>query len=116
MSDEAMSGIDALYQEAEKLKDDGKLQQAVAKLDEILAVNEGHVLSHLTLAVVLGRLGDHEKAIEHGERACQLEPQDPFNFTAMSVTYMRALHGTNDEHYKLKAEDAMAQAHLLEGG
>lgn len=110
-----MSDIVALYQEAEKLKDEGKLQEAVAKLNAILEMDETHVLSHLTLAVVLGRLGEHEKAIQHGERACQLEPNDPFNFTAMSVTYVRALQATNDDLYKLKAEDAMAQAHMLEG-
>lgn len=110
-----MTDIDATYKEAEKLKDDGKLQESVDKLNEILAADSNHILSHLTLAVVLGRLNEHEKAIEHGEKACQLEPTDPFNFTAMSVTYVRALAATNNEKYKIKAEDAMAQAHVLEG-
>ena len=110
-----MSTAKELYNEAEKLKDDGKYDEAVAKLKEVLEQDESHVLSHLALAVVLGKLGEHEQAVKHGQRACELDPKDPFNFTAMSVTYQRAFAGTQNHSYIQLAEDAMARAHMLQG-
>ena len=109
-----MATVEELYAEAEKLKDDGKYDESVAKLNEALAEDADHVLAHLTLAVVLGRLDRHEDAIKHGQRACELEPNDPFNFTAMSVTFQRAFAGTQNHQYIQLAEDAMAQAHMLQ--
>lgn len=110
-----MADPHALYDEAEKLKDDGKHQEAIAKYLEILEIDETFALAHLALAVAYGKLGDHEKAVQHGERACQLEPNDPFSFTAMSVTYQRAFAGTRNQEYIHLAEHAMAKAHALQG-
>ena len=110
-----MTDVDEIYAAADKLKDDGQLDEAIAKLNELLSVDPNHVLSHLALAVVLGRVGQHEKAITHGQKACELEPDAPFNFTAMSVTYQRAGAGTQKQEYIAKAEEAMARAHTLEG-
>ncbi len=110
-----MSGVIEMYQEAESLKDEGKLDEAAVKLQEVLATDANHILSHLALAVVLGRLGKHAEAVAHGEKACEIEPTDPFNFTALSVTYQRAWAGTQNQQYIQAAEDAMAKAHALEG-
>ena len=33
----------------------------------------------------------------------------------MSVTYVRAFQATQSETFKIKAEDAMAQAHAIQG-
>lgn len=103
-----------LYNEGDKLKDEGKLEEAVAKMNESLEQDEGYVLAHLALAVLYGRLGQHEQAVKHGQRACELEPNDPFNFTAMSVTYQRAFAGTQNQQYIALAEDAMGRAHMLQ--
>ncbi len=110
-----MSDVSALYQESVTLKDDGKLEDAIAKLTEVLSIDANHVLSHLALAVLYGRVNQHDKACAHGEKACELEPQEPFNFTAMSVTYQRAWQGTQLQEYITKAEDAMAKAQMLQG-
>ena len=110
-----MADAHAMYDEAEKLKDDGKYQEAIAKYLEILGTDESFTLAHLALAVTYGKLGDFENAVKHGERACQLEPNDPFSFTAMSVTYQRAFAGTRDPEYIHLAEHAMAKAHALQG-
>ena len=110
-----MSTPKELYNEAEKLKDDGKHDEAIEKLKEVLEQDESHVLSHLALAVVLGKVGEHEQAVKHGQRACELDPEDPFNFTAMSVTFQRAFAGTQNHSYIQLAEDAMARAHMLQG-
>ena len=109
-----MSDLGAMYNEAEKLKDEGKRLEAITKLNELLAVDETHVLSHLALAVLYGQVNDHEKAVQHGQRACELDPSDAFNFTAMSVTFQRAWQGTQKQEYIQLAEDAMAKAHALQ--
>ncbi len=110
-----MSDVNSLYAEAEKLKDDQQFDSAIEKLQECLNLDAGHALSHLALAVVYGKVGQHDKACEHGEKACEVEPTEAFNFTALSVTYQRAWAGTQKQDYITKAEDAMAKAHMLEG-
>jgi tetratricopeptide (TPR) repeat protein len=110
-----MSTAKELYSEAERLKDAGQLEAAVEKLQELLTLDANHVLAHLTLAVVLGKVGRHEAAVQHAERACQLDPIDAFNFTALSVTYQRAYAGTGNTAYIRMAEDARDRAHAIEG-
>ena len=103
-----MASPEELYREHEHLKDDGRLEEAVAKLEEILAQDPGYALAHAALAVLYGRLGRHADAIRHGQKVCELEPNDAFSFTAMSVTFQRA--GKIPE-----AEDAMARARMMQG-
>lgn len=110
-----MTNVNALYAEAEKLKDDQQFEAAIDKLNECLALDPNHALSHLALAVIFGKVNQHDKACEHGEKACEVEPTEAFNFTALSVTYQRAWAGTQQQEYIAKAEDAMAKAHALEG-
>jgi tetratricopeptide (TPR) repeat protein len=109
-----MSDPIALYDQADKLKDEGKIEESAAKLKEALAADPSYALAHSALAVVLQKLGKHEEAIEHARRACELEPNDPFSFTALSVTYQRAFAGTNNQQYIRMAEDAMEQSRMLQ--
>lgn len=109
-----MSDAVAMYDEADKLKDAGQLDEAAAKLQEAIAADPNYPLAHSGLAVVLQRLGRHEEAIAHARRACELEPNDPFSFTALSVTYQRAFAGTNEMRYIRLAEDAMEQSRILQ--
>jgi hypothetical protein len=60
------------------------------------------------------KTGQHDLAISHGEKACQLESNDPFNYTALSVTYQRAWAGTQEQQFIAKAEEAMARAQALQ--
>lgn len=110
-----MPDIHELYAEGEKLKDDGKNEEAIEKFLEALQVDETFALPHFALAVLYGKTGDHEKAVKHGERACELDPNDPFSFTAMSVTYQRAFADTQNQEFIHKAELAMSRAHGLQG-
>jgi tetratricopeptide (TPR) repeat protein len=110
-----MPTVHELYNEADRLKDEGKHDEAIAKLNELLAQDEKHVLAHLALAVLYFRTKNFEQSVRHGQRACELDPTDPFNFTAMSVTYQRAFAGTQNRQYIQLAEEAMARAHMLQG-
>lgn len=111
-----MSTVKELYEESEQLRAVGKNQEAAEKLRECLAIDDNYVLAHLALAVVYGKLNDHEKAIQHGERACELKPDDVFSYTAMSVTYQRALAATQNPQYMQLAELARDKAHMLQQG
>lgn len=108
-----MSDIHSQYDDVEKLIDDEKFEDAITGLTAIVSQDDTFVLAHLALARVYTKTGQHDLAIEHGEKACQLEPDDAFNFTAMSVTYQKAWAGTQEQIYITKAEDAMARAQQL---
>jgi Flp pilus assembly protein TadD len=96
-----------LYREHERLKDEGKLAEAATALEQAVAQDANDALAHSALAVLCGKLNRHDDAIGHAQKVCELEPNDPFSFTAMSVTYQRA--GKIPE-----AEDAMARARMLQ--
>jgi tetratricopeptide (TPR) repeat protein len=108
-----MSDVSARYNEVERLIDEEKYDEAITGLKQILEEDESYVLAHLALSRVYTKTGQHELAIEHGLKACELEPSDSFNFTALSVTYQRAWAGTQDQQYIAKAEEAMARAQML---
>lgn len=108
-----MSNRTEKYNAVEKLIDQEKFDEAIAGLQEIVSEDDSFVLAHLALGRVYTKTGQHELAIQHSERACQLEPTDPFNFTALSVTYQRAWAGTQNQEFITKAEEAMAKAHAL---
>lgn len=103
-----MPTVEELYDQADQLKAEGRLEEAVTKLRESLELDPNYALAHSALAVVYGRLQKHDEAIQHGLKVCELEPDDPFSFTALSVTYQRA--GRIPE-----AEDAMARARMMQG-
>jgi len=102
-----MPDLDDMYDEADALKEKGDLDAAVAKLNEILAIDESHVLTHSAIAVHLHKLGQLDDAIRHAVRVTELEPNDSFSFTQLSVIYQRC--GRIPE-----AETAMAKAHEIQ--
>ncbi len=111
-----MADAVALYDEADQLKEEGKLDEAAAKLREAIDLDGNYALAHAAMAVVLQKLGKHEEAIGHAQRVCELEPNDAFSYTALSVIFQRAYAGTGDVQYIQAAEDAMARSHMVQGG
>jgi len=105
-----------MYDEADRLKDEGKMDEAVAKFQEIVEQDDAFVLAHAALAVVLGKLNRHEDAIVHAKRVCDLEPNDAFSHTQLSVVCQRAFAGTDNHQYIQDAEDAMARSRMIQGG
>jgi len=104
-----------LYDEGQALKDEGKYDEAIAKLLESAAADETYVLPHLGLGILYGLVAKHEEAVKHAEKACEIDPNDAFNFTTLSTIYQRAWAGTQNMEYIQKAEDAMAKAAVLGG-
>ncbi len=106
-----MSQILELEKEVDALREAGKYPEAIAKLHELLAVDESFVRAHLALAVLYHLTGDYENSVRHGERALELEPGDTFNVAALSITYQRALAATGDMRFKEKAEEMLYRNH-----
>ena len=111
-----MADLDKTYDEAVALKDNGDLAGAVARLNEILAVDADHVLAHSAMAVYLQRMGREDEskqaelwkeALEHAAKVAELAPTDPFSFTQLSVINQRC--GKIQE-----AEDAMERARQIQ--
>ncbi|MGA2031355.1 MAG: scaffolding protein [Thermoguttaceae bacterium] len=98
-----MPTVDELYDEAVALQQAGELPEAVSKLEELAAAHADYALAHAALSAFYGKLGRHEEAVQQAQRVCQLEPDDPFNFMALSLACQRA--GKIPE-----AEQALGQA------
>lgn len=98
---------DEMYDEANELKEQGDLEGAVAKLQEILGEDDTYTLAHSALAVHLQRLGQHDEAISHAIKVTEQEPNDTFSWVQLSVIYQRC--GRIQE-----AEDAMARSRQIQ--
>lgn len=96
-----------MYDAAAKLKDEGKLEEAVAKLQELLAATPNYALAHSALSVYLGRLGRHAEAVVHARKVCELEPNDARSYVSMSMVCVKA--GMIEEAETAKARAAMLQ-------
>ncbi len=105
-----MNDVIKLENEAEQLKVEGKYQEAIDKLLEAVKLDEKFARGHLALSVLYHLVEDYAKSCLHGEKVVEIEPNDAFNHTALSVTYQRAFEGTRDPIYIQKAEDAMARS------
>jgi Flp pilus assembly protein TadD len=105
----AMTSREDRYEAAEALKNEGKLVEAVSALETLVAEQPDFTLAHSALAAWCTRLERHDEAIGHARRACELAPNDPFSYTALSVACMRG--GRIPE-----AEDALARSRMLQGG
>ncbi len=104
-----MPSADELYDEATALKDKGDAAGAIAKLKEAVAVDAGSSLAHGMLAKLCADAGRFDEAIQHARRVVELEPNDVFSYTALSVIYQRC--GKIPE-----AEEAKARAYNKQMG
>jgi Flp pilus assembly protein TadD len=92
-----------LYDQAADLRDAGNKEAAVAKLDEAVAIDPGFAIGHGMLAKLHADLAHADKAIEHAKKVAELEPDDSFSFTALSVIYQRCGRIPEAEHAKAMA-------------
>ena len=99
---------EARYAAAEGLKNAGDLAGAVASLETLVADCPEYALAFSALGAWCTRLERHADAVRYARRVCELEPNDPFRFTALSVACQRG--GRIAE-----AEDALARSRMLQG-
>jgi Flp pilus assembly protein TadD len=85
-----MPTVDKLYDEAIELQQAGKLAEALGKLEDLSVAHPEYALAHAAMSVFYGKLGRHDEAVEHAAKVCQLEPDDPFSYMAMSLVCQQA--------------------------
>jgi Flp pilus assembly protein TadD len=78
-----------LYDQALELRDRGDKPGAIAALEEAVATDPEFAIGHGMLAKLYADIAEAEKAIEHARRVVELEPDDTFSYTALSVIYQR---------------------------
>ncbi len=92
-----------LYDQAADKRDQGDKEGAVAILEEAVAIDPNFALAHGMLAKLYADLARAEQAIEHARKVVELEPDDSFSYTAMSVIYQRCGRIPEAEHAKAMA-------------
>jgi Flp pilus assembly protein TadD len=92
-----------LYDQAADLRDQGDKEGAVAKLEEAVAIDPGFAIAHGMLAKLHADLANAEQAVAHARKVVELEPDDSFSYTALSVIYQRCGLIPEAEHAKAMA-------------
>ena len=94
---------DQLYDQAIDLRDAGDKPAAIARLEEALAIDSNFAIGHGMLAKLYVDIAESDKAIFHAKRVVELEPDDTFSYTALSVIYQRSGKIPEAEHAKALA-------------
>ncbi|MCR4413288.1 MAG: tetratricopeptide repeat protein [Thermoguttaceae bacterium] len=105
-----MPTVDELYDEAIKTQQQGDLDGGIAKLRDLLASHPDYALAHGALSVFYSKREQYDEAIEHAQRVCELEPEDPFSFVALSLVCQKAGRIAEAEQALWQARQASAQA------
>lgn len=101
--DEKRNQAKMLYKEGFNLFVKGRLEDAIARYREALAVDAGLSIAWNGLSLALAKRGDLDAAIEAAVKLVELEPDDPLSHTNLSRILMQK--GLIPE-----AEDARARA------
>ena len=95
------------YDEAIALKEKGDVIQAVELLEALCRDFPDYALPHAALSMIYCRLDKFEESLNHAELVCELEPEDPFSFTAMSALAIKSGNHA-------AAEEALHKAQLAQ--
>ena len=98
-----------MYDQAIALQAEGKVEEAVGKLHDLLKEDPDYALAHAALSKFNSLLQKHDEAVEHANKVCELEPEEPFSFIAMSMICQKA-------DRMAEAEQAMMQARSVAAG
>ena len=86
----SMASVQQKYDEAIKLQEAGKLEEAVGQLEALASEAPDYALAHAGLGAFYSKMDRHDEAVEHAQKVCELEPEDPFSFMAMSLICQKA--------------------------
>jgi predicted Zn-dependent protease len=84
----------------------GDVAQATEMLQKITSDFPDFALAYNALAAIYKKANNLDAAIEHMEKYCALEPNDPFGFSVLSAYCIAA-------NRRAQAEDALGQANAL---
>ena len=99
-----------MYDEAVALQGEGKIEEAVGKLNDLLEEAPDYALAHAALSKFCSLLERHDEAVEHAKKVCELEPEDSFSFVAMSMVCQKADRMEDAEQAMMQARAAATQA------
>ena len=99
-----------MYDEAIQLQQRGDLDQSVGRLQELLKEDPNYALAHAALSVFYGKMEKHDAAVEHAQKVCDLEPEDPFSFVAKSLVCQKAGRLPEAEQALMEARQAQIAA------
>ncbi|MHC4176810.1 MAG: tetratricopeptide repeat protein [Planctomycetota bacterium] len=85
-----MATVEQKYDEAIQLEESGKLEEAVGKLEALVSEAPDYALAYAGLSAFYSKMDRHDEAVEHAQKVCELEPEDPFSFMAMSLVCQKA--------------------------
>ena len=105
-----MPSMEALYDDAIALQQQGNIEGAIDKLQELVAQDAGYALAHAALSVFYSKQEKHDEAIVHADNVCSLEPEDPFSFIAKSLICQKAGRIPEAEQAMMQARQAQAAA------
>ena len=100
------------YDQCVALQQDGELGRAVAELKKMLEVYPDFALGYLALAVFSQEKGDDEGTLNAMQKACELEQEDPFYFTAFSSLAIKCGNHELAEEALMKAQEARFASQL----
>lgn len=101
---------EVMYDEAIELQQEGHLDEAVGKLEELLRQDPDYGLAHAALSVFYVNLERHDEAVDHAQKVCELEPDDPFSFVAKSLICQKAGRMPEAEEALMQARQAQIAA------
>jgi len=109
---ETIKAKEIWYDECVALQQNGELAQAISELKKLLDVYSDYGLAWLALAVFSQEKGDDEGTISAMQKACELEQEDPFYFTAFSALAIKCGSHELAEEALMKAQEARFAAQL----
>lgn len=101
-----MSTLQDQYDEAMFAFSQGEYEQAIARLQAVLAQDPSHFDAQLALGMAYYRKGDYAAAIAEGHKAEKLKPHEQLVHTNLSLFYMKSGDKPTAEHHGLQARIA----------
>jgi tetratricopeptide (TPR) repeat protein len=98
--DRPMPTANELYDEAVDLKENGDREAAIERLEQAVGLEPRFAIAHGMLAKLYADIAEADKAIAHAKKVVEIEPDDTFSYTALSVIYQRCGRIPEAEHAK----------------
>ena len=105
-----MATQEEMYDEAIQLQQQGDMEGSIGRFHELLEQHSDYALAHAALSVFYSKLEKHDQAVEHAQKVCELEPEDPFSFVAMSLICQKAGRLSEAEQALMQARQAQFTA------